>query len=121
MRRQLFVRDAFLTKLSPCSRTQLNQSNLQTGTRLGNDAARAQILQPITKALLAIIGLVKTGLTNLHGADENRRRGGICHTSCLLGFRLVALYQQKIAINEFSMDDLPLPCAGLNNMKVQEK
>ena len=44
-----------------------------------------------------------------------------CHTSCLLGFRLVALYQQKIAINEFSVDDLPLPCAGLNNMKVQEK
>ena len=46
---------------------------------------------------------------------------GFCHTSCLLGFRLVALYQQKIAINEFSVDDLPLPCAGLNNMKVQEK
>ena len=77
MKRQLFVQDAFLTQLSPCGRTQLNQSHLQTDTRLGNDAARAQILQPITKALLAIIGLVKTGLTNFHGADKNRRRGVI--------------------------------------------
>ena len=78
MKRQLFVQDAFLTQLSPCGRTQLNQSHLQTGTRLGNDAARAQILQPVTKALLAIIGLVKTGLMNFHGADENGRRGVIC-------------------------------------------
>ena len=77
MKRQLFVQDAFLTQLSPCGRTQLNQSHLQTGTRLGNDAARAQILQSTTKALLAIIGLIKTGLMNFHGADKNRRRSVI--------------------------------------------
>lgn len=50
----------------------------QADAGLGNDASRTQIPQPIAKALLTVVGLVKAGLMDLYGADENRRRGVIC-------------------------------------------